>query len=155
MHTTPFLCSKEAHTIVFELLFVHGGVEGLAQAVRLCHDAHQAGRLRYYALPRAPPLPRTGSASAGMGGEQRQDEEEAQQQLHAHGNGSSHHAPQTAGQGVGGGEVGGVGAAAHASADVAAAGLVPSGGLVLEGDSRIQAIVVLLAWLLSIYECAR
>lgn len=155
---TPFTRSREAHCILFELLFVHGGTPGLRRAVALCRSAHARGALSYFLLPGTGSSGTAGNGSTGStgGGEAAAEGDSAtatvtggQASLDApisstdcSGGGDSTAAAGSAVRRLGGG-TGGTGAPE------------PGSLVVLEGASRIQAIVVLLAWLAGLRQCAR
>ena len=108
---------------MFELLFNHGGTQGLCEAVLLCKEAHVTGNMHCYVSPLTL-LENQGAPWLGLG------------------------------LGLGLGQ-----AAGQLSKGVKAAGSGSTAADVnfvwLEGGSSLEAIVVVLAWLLTLQEAAR
>jgi hypothetical protein len=132
--------APEAYILLTETMYVHGGGEGLRQAVLLVRDAHRQGILRYYTSPHR--TPRTESDS--------QERRYTSPTTHPSSSSSAAAAAAAVGEmavahenGGGGGGGGGGGTAEAGS------------WLLLEGPSTVHAMVVMLAWLSELAHAAR
>ncbi|KAF5842431.1 hypothetical protein DUNSADRAFT_7040 [Dunaliella salina] len=58
--------SRLGHTLFYELLFLHAGVEGLRESVHLCKTAHEMGVLCSFPLPRQTQLQKAGGSAGRL-----------------------------------------------------------------------------------------
>ncbi|GAX82150.1 hypothetical protein CEUSTIGMA_g9578.t1 [Chlamydomonas eustigma] len=143
---SAFTLSKDAHTIMFELMFKCGEVEGLRHAVLMCKALHEEGILSYYALT-------TAVASAERDGS-------AQSLLHTHNRRESGDPDlySTLDPKVPENQLMRL-SSPHSELEVCGqhGNLTPIGSsrVVLEGQSSVQAIIVLLSWLKNLKARAR
>lgn len=179
---TPFTTCPDAFSLLGELLFVHGGTAGLAEAVRLVRDAHARGVLAAYTRPGNNTPPQTPSAgmnstssqagstaTSGGGGNQPGAASGDGGFVGSPGGSSAGSSPRRSTETNASAAPGGSSSTGpnspearspqqQAQGGVAAAageGMEPGACVVVAGESRIAAIVVLLAWLGELRDAAR